>query len=60
MIMNSYGNSALNRAKNTAAFYRANPHRFLENYFDVTLSPFQIILLYVMNIINKHRGGIIR
>lgn len=37
----------------SAAFYRANPHRFVEDYFDgITLRLFQIILLYVMNIMN--------
>lgn len=37
----------------SAAFYRANPHRFVEDYFDgVVLRLFQIILLYLMNTMN--------
>lgn len=33
-----------------ASFYRANPHRFAEDYLNVHLRLFQKILLYMMNI----------
>lgn len=37
----------------SAAFYRANPHRFVEDYFDgITLRLFQKILIYIMNVMN--------
>lgn len=35
-----------------AAFYRANPHRFAEDYLNVHLRLFQKILIYMMNISN--------
>lgn len=31
-----------------ASFYRANPHRFVEEYFGMTLKLFQKILIYMM------------
>ncbi|WP_317818706.1 AAA family ATPase [Clostridium tetani] len=31
------------------SFYRANPHRFCENYLNIKLKTFQKILLYMMN-----------
>lgn len=31
-------------------FYRANPHRFVKDFLGVSLKPFQMILLYMMNI----------
>lgn len=35
------------------AFYRSNPHRFVEDYFDgITLRLFQKILLFMMNYSN--------
>lgn len=30
------------------SFYRANPHRFVEDYFNIKLKPFQCILLWAM------------
>jgi len=30
------------------SFYRANPQRFCKDYLNITLKPFQAILLYVM------------
>lgn len=42
--------SAVGRA---ASFYRMNPHRFVEDYFDgISLRLFQKILLYMMNLMN--------
>lgn len=35
-----------------ASFYRANPHRFAEDYLNVHLRLFQKILLFMMNICN--------
>jgi uncharacterized UPF0146 family protein len=32
-----------------ASFYRNNPHRWVMDYLNVSLKPFQIILLYAMN-----------
>lgn len=31
-----------------AGYYRANPHRFVEDYLGITLKLFQKILLYAM------------
>ena len=31
------------------AFYRANPHRFVKDYFGINLKLFQKILIYMMN-----------
>ena len=44
--------SILNGVRKWASFYRANPHRFAEDYLGVTLKLFQKILLYMMNISN--------
>ncbi len=30
------------------SFYRANPHRFVEDYLGIALKPFQKILIYFM------------
>lgn len=35
-----------------ASYYRANPHRFAEDYLNVHLKLFQKILLFMMNIDN--------
>lgn len=32
-----------------ASFYRANPHRFVKDYFGINLKLFQQILIYFMN-----------
>ena len=42
----------LDGVKKWASFYRANPHRFAEDYLQVNLRLFQKILLYMMNISN--------
>ncbi|WP_323705870.1 hypothetical protein P3U41_05505 [Mammaliicoccus sciuri] len=34
------------------SFYRANPHRFVEDFFGVKLKRFQVILLWAM--MNNH------
>lgn len=31
------------------SFYRANPHRFVKDYFGINLKLFQKILIYMMN-----------
>lgn len=36
-----------------ASFYRANPHRFVKDYFGISLKPFQQILLVEMDSCNK-------
>ena len=33
-----------------AAYYRANPHRFVKDFLGVNLKPFQMILIYMMNV----------
>lgn len=33
-----------------ASYYRANIHRFVEDYFHIQLKLFQIFLLYMMNV----------
>ena len=32
-----------------AAYYRANPHRFVKDFLGVNLKPFQKILIFMMN-----------
>lgn len=32
-----------------ASYYRSNPHRFVQDYFHITLKLFQIFILYMMN-----------
>ncbi|MEX0598794.1 MAG: hypothetical protein WD512_20085, partial [Candidatus Paceibacterota bacterium] len=38
-----------NGFKKWTSFYRANPHRFVEDYLGIKLKLFQLILLYMMN-----------
>lgn len=43
----------MNAVGRSASFYRENPHRFVEDYFDgITLRLFQKILLFMMNYSN--------
>ncbi len=42
----------LNGVDSWASFYRANPHRFAEDYLNVHLRLFQKILIYMMNLSN--------
>lgn len=35
------------------SFYRSNPHRLVLDYLQLEIFPFQMILLYMMNICNK-------
>ena len=32
------------------SFYRANPHRFCKDYLNLELHPFQVVLLFMMNL----------
>lgn len=36
--------------KKWSAFWRSNPHRFVEDYLQVPLFMFQKILIYMMNV----------
>lgn len=44
--------SVLSGVDSWASYYRANPHRFAEDYLNVHLRLFQKILLYMMNLSN--------
>lgn len=35
-----------------AGYYRANPHRFVKDFFNINLKPFQKLLLFMMNLSN--------
>lgn len=35
-----------------ASFYRANPHKLVEEYIGIKLKFFQVILIYMMNYMN--------
>lgn len=48
--MNSRFERILNGAALWAAYYRANPHRFVEDYLHIELRLFQKILIVMMNI----------
>lgn len=39
----------MSQAAKWISFWRANPHRFVEEYLNVNLKIFQCILLYMMN-----------
>lgn len=43
---------AMNGIAVWASFYRANPHKFVEDYLGIELKLFQIILIYMMNHMN--------
>lgn len=53
---NNKGLNKYNRIMNGIAiwtsFYRANPHKFVEEYLGVNLKMFQVVLLYMMNKMN--------
>lgn len=38
----------MNGVAKWCSFYRANPHRFCKEYLNLSLKPFQVILLYMM------------
>ena len=38
------------RIANLAAFYRANPHRYVKDFLHINLKLFQKILIYLMNV----------
>lgn len=40
----------LRRIANLAAFYRANPHRYVQDFLHINLKLFQKILIYLMNV----------
>lgn len=43
---------AMNGVATWASFYRANPDKFVEEYLDIKLKPFQVILIHMMNDMN--------
>lgn len=38
------------RIANLAAFYRANPHRYVKDFLHINLKLFQKMLIYLMNV----------
>lgn len=54
MSANEVANDKADRVMNTVAtwcsYYRANPHRFCKDYLNIDLHPFQMILIYMMNL----------
>jgi hypothetical protein len=49
MTMTDYQRKLL-RIANLAAFYRANPHRYVKDFLHINLKLFQKILIYLMNV----------
>lgn len=47
-VANSKAEKLMNTIAFRAGYYRSNPHRFVEDYFGITLKLFQKILLYMM------------
>lgn len=54
MSVNEVANDKADRVMNAVAtwcsYYRANPHRFCKDYLNIDLHPFQMILIYMMNL----------
>lgn len=54
MSANEVANDKADRVMNAVAtwcsYYRANPHRFCKDYLNIDLHPFQMILIYMMNL----------
>lgn len=40
----------LRRIANLAAFYRANPHRYVQDFLHLHLKLFQKLLIFMMNV----------
>ena len=54
MSANEVANDKADRVMNAVAtwcsYYRANPHRFCKDHLNIDLHPFQMILIYMMNL----------
>lgn len=48
-IANDKAKRIMNGINAWCSFYRANPHRFCEDYLNIKLKLFQQIILYMMN-----------
>ena len=48
-IANDKATRIMNGVATWCSFYRANPHRFCKDYLNISLKPFQKILLFMMN-----------
>lgn len=49
-VANDKATRIMNAVAKWCSFYRANPHRFCKDYLNLNLHPFQIVLLYMMNL----------
>ena len=49
-VANDKATRIMNAVATRCSFYRANPHRFCKDYLNLNLHPFQIVLLYMMNL----------
>lgn len=49
-IANDKATRVMNAVAKWCSFYRANPHRFCKDYLNLDLHPFQVVLLFMMNI----------
>lgn len=49
-VLNEKSNRVMNGIALWCSFYRANPHRFCEDYLNIKLHFFQQILIVMMNI----------
>lgn len=48
-VANDKATRVMNAVAKWCSFYRANPHRFCKDYLNLNLHPFQVVLLYMMN-----------
>lgn len=49
-VANDKAERIMNAVATWCAFYRANPHRFCKDYLNIELHPFQMVLIYMMNL----------
>ena len=49
-VANDKAAQIMNAVAKWCSFYRANPHRFCKDYLNLELHPFQVVLLFMMNL----------
>lgn len=49
-VANDKAARVMNAVAKWCSFYRANPHRFCKDYLNLELHPFQVVLLFMMNL----------
>ena len=49
-VANDKATQIMNAVAKWCSFYRANPHRFCKDYLNLELHPFQVVLLFMMNL----------